>query len=99
MNLDAQTTETVKMLWVAVGVLIASNFGVFFKIFWDHRSKTIQEEKTAISDLRSSLDANTKALNQFDLHLQRVFTAVKILAGDKWSDISKVIQQEVPRNQ
>lgn len=107
--MESQAADTIKMLWVAVGALIASNSGVFIKMFWDYRVKTKEhedlerkelktQEAITMKELKLSLEANTKALNQFDMHLQRAFTAVKLLAGDKWAEISKVIQEEIPRS-
>jgi len=109
MNIDPQAVETVKMLWVALGVLIASNAGTLIKIVLDHftkkrlkedselKSKELNQDES-IRQFTLALERNTQSLNKLSTDLQRLFTAVKLLAGPKWNKISKVIQQDIPNN-
>lgn len=107
--MDAQSTETIKTLWLALGVLVASNFGTLLKIIFDHFSKKKLKEESELKSKQmdheatlqrftKALERNTEVLNKLEKDLQRLFTAVKLLAGTKWTKISKVIQEEIPRN-
>lgn len=93
---------------MGLGILLASNFGVFVKLYFDHQKdkkikaeKELKEKETtntdAINKLTAAINQNTRALNHFESDLQRLFTAVKLVAGEKWPDISKIIQDEHPR--
>jgi hypothetical protein len=98
--MDAQTQqalETVKLLWIALGVLIVANFGVFFKFFVDKVSASKKAEKTEIQNLVEALNKNTQALVKFEEDMQRFYMAIKLVAGKKWPGISKIIQNEHPR--
>ena len=106
--MNEQAANTIQILWVALGTLIVSNFGVFVKIYFDNRKEAklkseAQEKEKILSQneitqsLIKAIQENTTALKHFESDLQRVFTAVKLVAGKKWVQISKIIQEEHPR--
>jgi hypothetical protein len=85
------SVETIKTLWIALGVLLASNIGTIIKIVIDHRYKSQAKDDSYNEHILKTLD-------KIETDLQRIFTAVKILSGKKWDNISKIIQEEVPKN-
>lgn len=101
-----QSIETIKVLWIALGVLLASNAGTFIKIILDHFAKKKLKEESelksketnqdeAIRHFTLALEKNNNTLLKIDKDLQRLFTAVKLLAGKKWPTISKIIQENI----
>lgn len=88
--MDHSATDTIKMLWIALGALIISNFGTLIKIYFDNKAaKKIKKDESA--------DKINSSLIKIDSDLQRIFMAVKLLSGKKWDGISKIIQQEIPK--
>lgn len=103
-----QALETVQLLWIAFGVLIASNLGTFTKIVIDHFAKKKLKEEMARKDtelaqdntlgqIQRSLDSNTQAINGMRTDMQRLYSATKLLAGKKWEKISAQIQEQHPK--
>lgn len=109
MELDPSQKQTLVNLWIALGVLIATNSGTFIKMFFDMREKRQlkleaslkQKEESEIQVLKKieeTLQKQTIAINNLSTDVQRMFTAIKLVAGPKWAKISKLIQEDHPRN-
>lgn len=109
MELDPSQKQTLVNLWIALGVLIATNSGTFIKMYFDMREKKQlkleaqekQKEESEVQVLKKieeTLQKQTLAINNLSVDVQRMFTAIKLVAGSKWSKVSKIIQSDHPRN-
>lgn len=105
---QAQATDTFMKLWTMIGILAVGNAGTIIKIFMDRKEKQElkaeaavrdkeQSKDKALTDLKESLDKLTHSMNEVNLNLRRLYSATKLLAGKKWENISKAIQEEHPR--
>ena len=80
-------------IWGAVGTYMVKTALDTFK----KKNQDLTSNTKAVTDLTKSIEKLEKDMAEIPklrLDLRRYYTAVKILAGDKWPDIRKELDEE-----